>query len=405
MTAHMEPTSPKGTSVLISGASVAGPTLAYWLSRYGFDVTVVERADGLRPGGQAIDVRGPALEVAERMGVLDAVRAQCTGLRGMSTVDHDGNELSRTTEFTASGGQIDSPDIEILRDDLARILFEAGGSDIEYLFDDSIAALEQDDKEVRVVFRSGTTRAFDLVIGADGVHSTTRRLVFGPEENHLHHLGSYVGVWSASNHLGLDRWEVAYPMQGSGLLGALVMTARDNAQARVFIGIESAEPPSRFLPRDVTEQKRLVARAYANAEWEMPRLLEEMWDAPDFHLDSVAHIRMDSWSHGRVALLGDAGYCASPASGMGTTMAMAAAYVLAGELLAAAGDHRAAFTAYESELREFVATCQQIALVGMAQRLQADGADTDPDEKFARHKNADYAAIFEKLGAFRLKDY
>ncbi|MEU8591016.1 FAD-dependent monooxygenase [Streptomyces sp. NPDC048664] len=396
--------SPKRPSVLISGASIAGPTLAYWLHRYGFDVTVVERADGLRMGGQAIDVRGPGLEVAARMGVLDAVRARCTDLRGMSTVDDEGNELSRTTEYTASGGQIDSPDIEILRDDLARILVDAGGSGIEYLFDDSIDVLEQDDREVRVVFRSGTARAFDLVVGADGVHSTTRRLVFGPEEDHLHHLGGYLGVWSAPNHLGLDRWEVAYEIPGSGLLGALVMTARDNKEARVFIGIDSPEPPSRFLPGDVVEQKRLVADAYAHARWEMPRLLKEMWNATDFHLDSVAHIRMDSWSRGRVALLGDAGYCASPASGMGTTMAMAAAYVLADELRAAAGDHRGAFTAYERRMRPFVDTCQRIALVSIAHRQRTQGRIADLDEQFARHLDTDFDEVVAELHTFRLED-
>ncbi|MGW1894714.1 FAD-dependent monooxygenase [Streptomyces sp. NPDC002004] len=409
MSALTESKSAKGMRVLISGASIGGPTLAYWLNRYGFDVTVVERAAGLRPGGQAIDVRGPGLEVAERMGVLEAIRRRSTDLRGMSTVDHDGKELSRTTEYTASGGLIDSPDVEILRDDLAQILFAAGNNEIEYLFDDSISALEQDDHEVRVVFGSGTARTFDLVIGADGVHSNTRRLVFGPEENYLRHLGSYLGVWSAPNLLGLDRWEVAYHMRDTDLWGAMVMSVRDNTEARVFIGIESDQPPAQFLPRDITEQKRLVARAYADASWEMPRLLKEMWDAPDFHLDSVAQIHMDSWSRGRVALLGDAGYCASPASGQGTTMAMAAAYVLAGELRAAAGDHHTAFATYEQELRAFVAANQEVALVTRArmqeQRTANAGTGTHTAEAPPRHEDEEYAKVFKKLNAFRLKGY
>ncbi|MCC3766203.1 FAD-dependent monooxygenase [Streptomyces sp. UNOC14_S4] len=389
-------------SVLISGASIGGPTLAYWLDRYGFKVTVVERAAGLRPGGQAIDVRGPALEVAERMGVLDELRRQSTALRGMSFVDGDGKELYRTTEHTASGGMIDSPDVEILRDDLARILFTAGGSGIEYLFDDSIATLEQDDNEVRVVFDSGTERAFDLVVGADGVHSTTRRLVFGPEEHHLRHLGSYLGVWSVPNHLGLDHWEVIHHMPGDDVWGAMMMSVRDNTEARVFVGIESDQPPARFLPRDTMEQKRLVAHAYRDAGWELPRLLNEMWDAPDFHLDSVAQIHMDTWSRGRVVLLGDAGYCASPSSGMGTTMAMAAAYILAGELRDAAGDHSTAFAAYERRLRDFVAACQEVALVSRARMREQRAATTDVSELPARHEDSAYAEFFRKLGAFRL---
>ncbi len=405
MSTSTETKRPRGRNVLISGASIGGPTLAYWLNRYGFHVTVVERAAGLRPGGQAIDVRGPALEVAERMGVLDEIRRQSTALRGMSVVDGDGNELSRSTERTISGGEIAGPDVEILRDDLARILFTAGGGGIEYLFDDSIATLEQDDHEVRVAFRSGTARTFDLVVGADGVHSHTRRLVFGPEENYLRHLGGYLGVWSAPNHLGLDRWEVVYRMRGGGQWGPMVMSVRDNTEARVFIGIESDEPPAQFLPRDVMEQKRLVAREYADAGWELPQLLKEMWDAPDFHLDSVAQIHMDSWSRGRVALLGDAGYCASPASGQGTTMAMAAAYVLAGELRDAAGDHRAAFATYERELREFVAANQEIALVARAHMQQQHAADADLTEVLPRNEEADFARVFKKVAAFRLKDY
>ncbi|MEU8621301.1 FAD-dependent monooxygenase [Streptomyces sp. NPDC048623] len=407
MSTRRESKSPKNISVLISGASIGGPTLAYWLDRYGFRVTVVERSIGLRPGGQAIDVRGPALEVAERMGVLEEIRRRSTALRGMSIVDGDGNELSRTTEHTMSGGQIGSPDVEILRDELAQVLYDAGGSGsgIEYLFGDSIATLEQDDDEVRVVFDSGASRAFDLVVGADGVHSHTRGLVFGPEENYLRHLGGYLGVWTVPNHLGLDRWEVIYQMPGRDVWGAMVMSVRDNTEARAFIGIESDQPPATFLPRDTDEQKRLVARAYEGAGWEMPRLLKEMWNAPDFHLDALAQIHMDTWSRGRVTLLGDAGYCASPASGQGTTMAMTAAYILAGELGAAPGDHGAAFAAYERELRDFVADNQNIALINQAAKRAQREATADQAAPLPRHEDEAFAEAFAKVGAFRLKDY
>ncbi|QEU89919.1 FAD-dependent monooxygenase [Streptomyces kanamyceticus] len=400
-----ESKSPKNVSVLISGASIGGPTLAYWLNQYGFRVTVVERWVGLRPGGQAIDVRGPALEVAERMGVLDEMRRRSTDLRGMSVVDDDGEELFRSTEHTVSGGQIASPDVEILRDDLARILYDAGGSDIEYLFGDSIATIEQDDDEVRVVFDSGTSRTFDLVVGADGVHSHTRGLVFGPEEDYLRHLGAYLGVWTVPNHLGLDRWEVIYQMPGRDVWGAMVMSVRGNSEARAFIGIESDRPPARFLPRDTVEQKHLVAGAYEGAGWEVPRLLKEMWDAPDFHLDALAQIHLDSWSHGRITLLGDAGYCASPASGQGTTMAMTAAYILAGELDAALGDHRTAFAAYERELRDFVALNQEFALINRAAMRAKQEAAADQVAPLAPHEDDASAAVFAKLNAFRLKDY
>ncbi|KUJ67145.1 FAD-dependent oxidoreductase [Streptomyces albus subsp. albus] len=388
-----------GLRVLISGASIGGPTLAYWLDRYGCAVTVVERAPALRPGGQAIDVRGAALEVAERMGVLERIRRHGTALRGMSVVDDDGRELFRTTERTVSGGALDSPDVEILRDDLADILYAAGGRRIEYLFGDSIGTLVQSEDEVRVLFRGGTSRAFDLVVGADGVHSDTRRLVFGPERDHLRHLGGYLGVWTMPNRLGLDRWQVVHRTAGRRLWGAMVMSVRDNTQIRVHTGITTDEPPERFLPRDTEERKRLLVREYAGAGWEMPRLIHGIWDAPDFHFDSLSQIHLDSWSRGRVVLLGDAAYCGSPASGQGTTMAMVGAYVLAGELAAAAGEHLAGLAAYERKLRPFTTANQQLAQIHVEQRRRERQANrvepTDIGEV------ADYQA----LSAFPLEDY
>jgi len=379
----------EGLRVLISGASVAGPALAYWLERYGCGVTVVERAaGGLRPGGQAIDVRGPALDVAERMGALERLRAHSTALRGMSVVGDDGEELYRSTEHTSSGGMLDRPDVELLRDDLARILIDAGGPGIAYRNGDSIASLtdDEDAPAVAVRFESGDEEEYDLVVGADGVHSTTRRLVFGPEEDHLVHLGNYLAVWTAPNHLGLDRWQTAYRMNageqaGDQLWGGMVMPVRDNTELRVYTGFQSDEPPSRVLAGSAEDHKRLLARRFADARWEMPRLLAEMWHAPDFHFDVLAQIHLDSWSRGRVVLLGDAAFCPSPASGQGTTLAMVGAYVLAGELraaYAAGGDHRAAFRAYERELREFVAANQQLALDQLADEQTAEhGGEQD----------------------------
>ncbi|MEU8825485.1 FAD-dependent monooxygenase [Streptomyces sp. NPDC048636] len=392
-----------GTRVLISGASIGGPALAYWLDRHGYEVTVVERAAGLRPGGQAIDVRGPALDVCARMGVLPEIRRRSTGLRGMSVVDDDGKELFSTTERTATGGDIDSPDVEILRDDLASILFSAGGSGIEYLFDDSIASIAQGGDEVAVTFLRGARRSFDIVVAADGVHSGTRAMVFGPEEDFLRHLGVYLGVWTVPNYLELDRWQVIYRTRGN-TWGGMVMSVRDNTEARVFIGFHSDEPPTRLL-RDstVSDRKRLVAEAYADVGWEMPRMLEYMWGAPDFHFDSVSQIRMDSWTRGRVALLGDAGYCGSPLSGQGTSMALVGAYVLAGELKAAGGDHTAAFAAYERELRPYMTANQDFALSNK-ERMDAM-MEQDPATAGAEALVDGPADFQEVINSLTLKDY
>jgi 2-polyprenyl-6-methoxyphenol hydroxylase-like FAD-dependent oxidoreductase len=389
-------------SVLISGAGIGGPALAYWLDRYGYDVTVGEQATGAHPGGHAIDVRGPALEVAGRMGVLDRIRGLSTDLRGMSVVDDEGRELFRTTERTVSGGDLDSPDVEILRDDLAAIVADAGGAGIEYVYGDSIDRLEQGADEVRVVFRGGTKRRFDLVVGADGLHSHTRRLAFGPEEDYLHHLGTSLAVWTAPNFLGLDRWQVVYKM-GANLWGGMVMSVRDNQEVRVYVGFDWDEPPAESWAGDPREQKRLIAREFAKARWEMPRLLEHMWGAPDFLFDSMAQIRMDSWSRGRVTLLGDAGYCGSPMSGQGTSMALVGAYVLAGELKAACGDHEAAFAAYERELRAYVTANQELALTNRAVMDARDAMDLGEaeGERFV----ADLRTELDVANSYALKEY
>ncbi|MEV3919744.1 FAD-dependent monooxygenase [Actinomadura coerulea] len=385
-------------NVLISGASIGGPALAYWLRRYGFGVTVVEVSPGPRAGGQAVDVRGPALEVAERMGLLDLIREQRVEMLGMSMVDGDGNELYRSEEQTITGGDLSSPDVEILRDDLSRILADAAGDGVEYLYGDSIAGLEQGDDGVRVIFHSGTVRTFDLVVGADGAHSNTRRLVFGPEKDFLTHLGTYLSVWTAPNFLGLDRWQVFHQVPGSSWGGG-VMSVRGNEEVRVYMGFES-ERPIEYDHRDTAAQKKIMADALAGGGWVLPELVETMWDAADFHFDSMAQIHMDSWSKGRVVLLGDAGYCGSPLSGQGTSMALVGAYVLAGELKAAGGDHRAAFANYEKELRGYVAANQELALTNKARVEAQRNGETGGEAEVV-----DFQDFGEIVGSFTPKDY
>ncbi|KAA2254520.1 FAD-dependent oxidoreductase [Solihabitans fulvus] len=391
----------KNTTILVSGASVGGPALAFWLDRHGFDVTVVERAPGPRPGGQAIDVRGPALEVVERMGLLEQLRGLSTGMRGMTMVDAEGNELYRSTEHTITGGDVASPDVEIMRDDLARLLIEAGGDRTEYLFDDSIATLTQDGDGVAVTFERSAPRTFDLVVGADGLHSTVRSLAFGPESEFIHHLGTYLSVFTVPNFLDLDHWQVFCQ---AGPVGGGIMSARDNTEARAYLGFESAEPIE-YDHRDVDAQKRLMAERMADAGWEFPTALKHMWDAPDFHFDSMAQIRMDSWSRGRVVLLGDAGYCGSPMSGQGTSMALVGAYVLAGELKAAGGDHGAAFAGYERELREYVTQNQQLALTNKARVEAQAAAAMGEGEPTEAPEEVDFQDFGEVVNALALKDY
>ncbi|MFI5782936.1 FAD-dependent monooxygenase [Nocardia sp. NPDC051570] len=346
----------RNKNVLISGASVAGLALAYWLQRAGFHTTVVERAPGLRRGGQAIDIRGTALHVVERMGLLDEIRAATTDVRGMSFVDSRGVELTRTTESTLTSGLIGTDDVEIMRDDLTTLLFDPSRAETEYVFGDSITSITQDDHGVEVDFEHTGRRRFDLVIGADGLHSGVRRLVFGPESECIHFLGMYLAIFSVENYLGLDRWQV-YHTTDDALIG--VYSVRRNAEARVMLRFGSEELAVDH--RDLDQQKTIIAERYADVGWETPRLLASMWDAPDFYFDPMSQACLDRWSNGRVALVGDAGYCASPRGGMGTSMALVGTYVLAGELANNSGDHRVAFERYQQAMAGYVHEVHQLA--------------------------------------------
>uniref|UniRef100_A0AAU2UX62 FAD-dependent monooxygenase n=1 Tax=Streptomyces sp. NBC_00003 TaxID=2903608 RepID=A0AAU2UX62_9ACTN len=367
----------RNRNVLISGASVAGLTLAHWLQRAGFHPTVVERAPGLRRGGQAIDIRGVALQVVERMWLLDKVREATTDMRGMSFVDGRGEELSRSTEATLTGGLIDNDDVEIMRDDLTTLLFDASRYGNEYLFGDVITSLTQDDDGVEVRFRHEGARRFDLVIGADGLHSGVRRLAFGPESAFLRFLDSYLAIFSVENFLGLDHWQM-YHTAGDALVG--VYSARQNTEARAMLLFGSAELD--FDHRDPEQQKNILAERFADVGWETPRLLASMWDAPDFYFDSMSQVRLDHWSNGRVGLVGDAGYCPSPRSGQGTSIALVGAYVLAGELANHRDDHRAAFAGYQQVMWEYVRENQRLA------HHRTDGSTRTPPGELAHAANA-----------------
>lgn len=335
-------------TVLISGASVAGPALAFWLERYGYAPTVVERAPAPRPGGYAVDFRGASLTVLERMGILDEVRAHATNMGGMDYVKESGKVVATMSSEVLSG------ELEILRGDLVEILYDVTREKVEYLFDDSIASLEQDDSGVQVLFASGRARRFDLVVGADGLHSNTRALAFGPEADFIHDLGYYASVFTVENHLGLDHRAQFLNVPGKT---AGTYSARQNQEAKALLYFASEPLP--YDRRDAAAQKKIVADTYAGIGWEVPRLLAGLESAPDFYFDSVSQIKLDRYSRGRVALVGDAGYCASPLSGMGTSLAVVGAYVLAGELHAAGGDHARAFAQYDVRMRGFVAACQK----------------------------------------------
>ncbi|MFJ8577238.1 FAD-dependent monooxygenase [Micromonospora sp. NPDC093277] len=336
--------------VLISGAGVAGPALAYWLHRHGFTATVVERAPGLRDGGHAVDFRGEAhLSVLRRMGVLDEIERHRTGMGAMHYVNAEGHRVSSMPADLFAG------DVEILRSDLARILHDATAPNgVEYLFGDTITAIAEDPEGVTVTFEHAPARRFDLVIGADGLHSTVRDLAFGPESQYVRHLGVHCAIFPVDNYLGLDHTGLAYRTPSKVVT---VSSARHNTEARAMLFFGS--PQQDYDRRDLDAQKRIVADAFAGVGWETPRLLDTLRETPELYLDSVAQVRLDRWSTGRVALLGDAAYSPCLLSGMGSGLAVVGAYVLAGELAAAGGDHRVAFARYEQIMRPYVEGAQK----------------------------------------------
>ncbi|MFI9837957.1 FAD-dependent monooxygenase [Nonomuraea sp. NPDC051941] len=329
--------------VLISGAGVAGMSLAYWLHRQGYAVTVVERAAALRGTGYAVDFRGDAIDVLDRMGVLSQMRDHATGMGAITLVDGDGKPTGELPAETFAG------DLELLKPDVTRILHSITADDVSYVFDDSITAIGQDEDGVNVEFERAAGGRFDLVIGADGVYSNVRRHVFGPHRGFVQHLGMSGVGYTTANRLGLDHEGLLYSVPGRAVY---VFSSGNPDRMTVSLSVATDSPDIDRLDRGT--QERLVRERFAGVGWEVPQLLEEMRLAPDFYFSSACQIVMDRWSHGRVVLVGDAGYCAAPTAGMGTSQAVIGAHLLTTRLVEAAGDHTVAFPAYERRLRPYI---------------------------------------------------
>jgi 2-polyprenyl-6-methoxyphenol hydroxylase-like FAD-dependent oxidoreductase len=337
-------------SVLISGGGIAGPSLAYWLGASGYAVTVVERAPGLRTSAAApVDFRGDQLALLERMGVLGDIRASQTGMGDQTVIDASGRRLSTFPSALFSG------DVEIERGDLARILYDRGAGAAEYAFGNHITGMTQDADGVNVTFAHGAPRRFDLVVGADGLHSAVRRLAFGEESRFRHDLGLAVAGFDVPNTFGLDHGGLIYNEPGRLVM---VTSGRDRARAAVCLMFTTSLPDYDW--RDTDGQKRIVAEHFADAGWQAPALLAALRDAPELYFDTISQIRLGHWSAGRVVLLGDAAWCTGP-GGNGTGHAMLGAYTLAGELALADGDHEAAYRRYEQLMRPPVTKSQKNA--------------------------------------------
>jgi 2-polyprenyl-6-methoxyphenol hydroxylase-like FAD-dependent oxidoreductase len=336
-------------TVLISGAGIAGPTLAWWLARHGLRPTVVEHAASLRSSGSPVDVRGPAVEVAEQMGVMPAIRQAGTHVTAMSFVNATGQRVGRVN-LQALQRAAGSREVELPRGDLAAVLYQASRDHAEFLFGDAIVALDQDEYGVNVTFDHAQPRRFDLVIGADGLHSAVRRLAFGPESDLVQHLGLYVATVRLDGLDGLIGGGREVVMHNRPGRAVAIHPSRGDALA--FFAFHSPAAPG-FDHRDTRQHKRLLAAAFADGAWRVPELLRRVGAADDLYFDAVSQVRVRPWWRGRVALVGDAASCVS-LFGDGSSLAMAGAFTLAQELAASPGDHRSAFGRYEASHRRLV---------------------------------------------------
>jgi 2-polyprenyl-6-methoxyphenol hydroxylase-like FAD-dependent oxidoreductase len=346
-------------TVLISGAGIAGPALAFWLSKNGYRVIVVEVATGIRPGGQTVDLRGAGGDVVERMGLMPQMRAHALEQPGVAWVRSDGSRRAEMPVTAFDGNGLVSK-LEILRGDLVDVLYQATKDSVEYRFDTRISTLDQGDDGVDVTLVDGTRLRANLVVGADGPHSAVRGMVFGPEDQFVKPLGGYNAWFSAPDHVGLAGWYLMYLAPGG--LNASMRSTHDPAIAKAGLAFQSE--PILYDRHDLDEQRQILVDRFAGAGWQCDALLTAAQEADDFYFDSFLQVHMPRWTSDRVALVGDAGYCASPLSGMGTSLALVGAYLLAGELGSAnsidAQRLQAALGRYETKMRPYVDKCQDI---------------------------------------------
>lgn len=321
--------------ILISGGGVAGPSLAFWLSKLGHDITLIERWPNLRTTGQQIDLRGPGIQVMKRMGLMNLFRSYAVSERGLQFVDDSGRQkVFFPVNKTGTGLQSFTTDYEIMRGDLCRMLYDVTKDKVKYMLGTHIASLEPRDDAVAVTLSDGTVDQFDLVVGADGQGSRTRKMILGSSDpDPFHYLGVYISYFTIPRREEDEYISTLYNVPRK----RFVFTRRHDVDTiQAYLGICGTETELEALQDgDVADQKKAYAEKFADAAWETPRIIRDMQDsevAKDFFSQKVGQVKLDSWSRGRVVLLGDAAYCPSPATGMGTTSGIVGAYVLAGEI-------------------------------------------------------------------------
>jgi 2-polyprenyl-6-methoxyphenol hydroxylase-like FAD-dependent oxidoreductase len=342
-------------TILISGAGIAGTTLAFWLKKFGFNPTIVENSPALRKGGHAIDFMGTGYDVAEKMEIIQNLKAVDINFSKLVFVDSH-NEEKGSMNYQKIKTFLNGRAFTLFRSDLAKVIYQSIDKGVEIIFDDTIEKIEENEKEVTVTFRSGKTRNFDLVVGADGLHSNVRKLVFGNESQFEKYYGYYTSSFTIDN---ISIGNNAFSMYNVPYKQVAVFSKSETSTTAFFI---FASPEKlHYQHHDIAKQKQILKSEFENTGWKCRELLSGIDSTTDFYFDYVSQIKMESWYKGRVALVGDAGYCPSLLSGKGSTLAMVGAYILAGELKQANGDYKKAFEQYQLVFKPFMEKKQKSA--------------------------------------------
>jgi 2-polyprenyl-6-methoxyphenol hydroxylase-like FAD-dependent oxidoreductase len=352
----------KEKKVLVSGASIAGLSTAYWMNKLGYRVTVVEIANAPRMGGTAVDFRGKTVDVVKRMGIYEQLRSNALNLQ-MITFKNAADVTENAVRLRNNEDEPTGNDIEIERTELVRILLDNLNHDVEFIFNNSITALHETNDGIKATFKNGSQQVFDLVLGCDGVHSGVRKIWFGNETEYTHFLGAYFSISIVNKSLIQPNTMQFYNAPGK----AYMLNAYKNKTDIIFCFLSEKEIPYNY--RDTAQQKHIILKQFGEQGWRTAELLEEVAHADNFYFDKFCQIKMPSWTKGRVALVGDAAYCASPAAGMGGSLAVEGAAALADALQKHNGNFELAFQDYNNNLRPFIDAIQAEAELNVTEKF------------------------------------
>ncbi|MEZ2446436.1 FAD-dependent monooxygenase [Chitinophaga sp. RCC_12] len=345
----------KDKKVLVSGASFAGLSTAYWMNKLGYKVTIVEIANGLKMGGTPVNIEGNTVDIVKRMGIFEQIKANRLAMEMLEFKNAD-DVTEGTMILKRAGEQLREDECEIERNTLLNILFDTVKNDVEFIFNNSITALNETNDDIEVTFKDGSQQAFDLVFGCDGIHSAVRKIWFGNEAGYLHFLGQYFSITIVNKLLIKQNTTQFYNVPDK----AVMLNAYNNKTDIVFCFRSEKEIPYDY--RDEEQQRKIILEQFEGQSWRAAELLEEVMNAKTFYFDKLCQVKMPSWTKGRVALVGDAGYCASPAAGKGGSLAIDGAAALADAFLQHNGNFELAFRDYNKNFRPFIEEVQAEAV-------------------------------------------